>query len=593
MHVLCFALALILSSSAATQSAPEAAARAPLGVKPARTELAPDHTAGLVELKFQHGSDVRLVAAPDQPGAFRLAGPPPEVEAVDLYLQSLGATPKRIFLQTDDWLVAWRQAGERRSGRVLHDLTQFYQVELPAHVAVGEVCDVLNSFAVIELAYPLGGVSDPTTVAVAQPGAAPDFEAQQGYRRPAPLGIDADYGRTFGGASGVGTRIVDVETGWTDDHEDVAHAAQGQYVGFAPQHYPWDHGTAVLGELVGENNGSGVHGLVPEAEIRLSTHQGVTGQIPASVANAAAAASPGDFVVLEVQCSGSVPGPFPCEYVASTFATVETATANGIHVFAAAGNGARNLDSSTYGGLFDRSVRDSGAVLVGASNGSSLTPASFSNFGTRLDAHGWGLNVTSCGYGDLFGAPNVREEYTAVFSGTSSATPIVTGAGVMLNGIHRETYGSDMDPLALRNVLTLTGTPQTSGVYIGPRPNVRAAIAVLGVPRIRIDGNLVPGGTFSVTQSGTPGDLFFVVFSPVLAPTPLYVPPYSYMFLGNPFRRTHSGTIGGNGEATYMATLPNDPALSGTTYGYFQGWARFTTGPGVGSFANYAPLNVL
>ena len=593
MQVLCPILALLLSTSAAAQAVPDRATRAPLGAKPARTALSPEHTAGIVELKFQHGSDVRLVVDPGQPGTYRLVGPPLEVEAVDLYLQSLGARPKRIFLQSDDWLVAWREAGERRSGRALHDLTQFFQVELPGDVAVGEVCDVLNSFAVIELAYPLGAVSDPTLAAPPQPGNAPDFEAQQGYRRPAPLGIDADYGRTFGGASGVGTRIVDVETGWTDDHEDIAHASQGQYVGFAPLHYPWDHGTAVLGELVGEDDGSGVHGLVPEAEIRLSTHQGVVGQIPASVANAAAEASPGDFVVLEVQCSGGVPGPYPCEYVPSTFATVETATANGIHVFAAAGNGARNLDAGTYGGLFDRAMRDSGAVLVGASNGSSLVPASFSNFGTRLDAHGWGLSVTTCGYGDLFGAPNAREEYTAVFSGTSSATPIVTGAGVMLNGIHRETYGSDMDPLALRSVLTLTGTPQTSGVYIGPRPDVRAAIEVLGVPRIRIEGNLVPGGTFSVTQSGTPGDLFFVVFSPVLAATPLHVPPYSYMFLGSPFRRTHSGMIGAGGEATYMATLPNNPALSGTTYGYFQGWARFTAGPGVGSFANYAPLDVL
>ena len=131
------------------------------------------------------------------------------------------------------------------------------------------------------------------------------------------------------------------------------------------------------------------------------------------------------------------------------------------------------------------------------------------------------------------------------------------------------------------------------GVPIGPRPNVRAAIAAIDVPRIRIEGNLVPGGVFTVTQSGTPGDLYFIIFSPVLAPSPVHLPPYSYMFLGNPFRRTHSGTIGAGGEATYMATLPNNPALSGTTYGYFQGWARFGAGPGVGSFANYAPLNVL
>ena len=67
------------------------------------------------------------------------------------------------------------------------------------------------------------------------------------------------------------------------------------------------------------------------------------------------------------------------------------------------------------------------AVMVGASNGSSLDIASFSNFGSRLDAHGWGFNVTTSGYGGLYNGGTL-ETYTSTFSGTSSATPIVTNS---------------------------------------------------------------------------------------------------------------------------------------------------------------------
>ena len=74
--------------------------------------------------------------------------------------------------------------------------------------------------------------------------------------------------------------------------------------------------------------------------------------------------------------------------------------------------------------------------------------------------------------------------------------------------------------------------------------------------------------------------------------TPALIPPYGYLFLGNPFFRLQTSTLPPNGVGVYNDTLPNDPGLSGTTFGYFQGWARFNSGPGVGSFANYEPLEV-
>jgi hypothetical protein len=562
--------------------------RAPLGDKPVTTVVSVLNHPTTMEVKFVHDSGVRLVDG-------HFSSSVDEVQAIDLLLDSIGATRERIFQQDDAWLTAWRASGEQHSGTALHDLTLFYRIVLPHQDMIAETCDALNAFAVVEIAYPLPTVSDPTLpmVAFKNPLGTPDFEANQGYRRAAPLGIDADFGQTFSGGQGIGTTIADVETGWTDDHEDVAHAAQDNFVGLCCAPYPWDHGTAVLGELIGEDQGEGVKGIVFNADVLLSTHQGSGANISTAIANGAAAVGVGDFLVIEVQCSGGPPAPYPCEYVASTFATVQTATANGTHVTAAAGNGNNNLDQAAYGGLFDRNVRDSGAIMVGASDGSSLNKASFSNYGTRLDAHGWGFNVATAGYGDLQSGP-ATQEYTATFSGTSSATPIVTGAAVQLNGINREVYGSNLDPLALRSLITNTGTPQGSGGQIGPRPNVRAALLALQVPRCSIAGNLVPGGNYTVTNYGQPNDACVLVFGVgINTATPFHSPPYGYFLLQGGINRVLAGVIDGLGQLDYNDSIPNIPGLSGTTIGYYQTWQRFQNGQsGVGAFGNYVPIEV-
>ena len=62
------------------------------------------------------------------------------------------------------------------------------------------------------------------------------------------------------------------------------------------------------------------------------------------------------------------------EYWQANFDAIKTATANGKIVVEAAGNGSMNLDNSIYKNLFNRSYRDSGAILVGA--GTSSTPHS-------------------------------------------------------------------------------------------------------------------------------------------------------------------------------------------------------------------------
>ena len=76
----------------------------------------------------------------------------------------------------------------------------------------------------------------------------------------------------------------------------------------------------------------------------------------------------------------------------------------------AAGNGNVNLDQAACSGVFDRTVRDSGAIIVGAgqppSSGVDRQREGFSTFGSRVDLQGWGSGVVTTGYGDLYQNPD-------------------------------------------------------------------------------------------------------------------------------------------------------------------------------------------
>lgn len=566
-----------------------------LMAKPERTIVAPEQARDVIVIKFAHESNVRL-----RDGRLQsVAAVQDDVDLVMQYVDGVGGATERLFQVEEQWLDDFRQAGEQRSGKTLHDLNLFYRVTFDGPTNVGQICDDLNVFDVVEIAYVGARPVDPSQPMAAPPsisvdlappptlnGETPDFQNLQGYREAAPLGVDADYGNTFSGGRGIGSELCDVETGWTDDHEDIINKALDRFVGLMPPPYPWDHGTAVLGELVGEDNGFGMLGICHETEIWMSSHLGF--DIENAIVFAIAAVDPGDSVLIEVQCYQGPPSPHPCEYDPGIFAAVEGATANGIHVYAAAGNGNQNLDSSAYGGAFDRNVRDSGSVICGASNGSTLDKADFSNYGSRVDAHGWGYNVPTLAYGDLFGFPTVTEEYTGTFSGTSSASPIVTGAGIILNAIHRESFGFDMDPFDLRQLLADTGTPQGNGGIIGPRPDVRAAVRALGIPEIAVTGNLVPGGEAVVTSYGESGDAYRVYYSSTLASTPIHTPPYGYVYLGGNATLAARGTIGANGTATNTISIPIN--ASGTYY--VQGLQFFNNKPGTGSVSNFVQVDI-
>jgi hypothetical protein len=150
-------------------------------------------------------------------------------------------------------------------------------------------------------------------------------------------------------------------------------------------------------------------------------------------------------------------------------------------VVEAAGNGSVQLDAPGCLDLFDRSVRDSGAIIVGAGN-PFHERLSFSSHGSRVDLQAWGERVATTGYGDLFNPGDTLQRYTSGFNGTSSASPIVAAAVLSVQGARIASGAGPLDPVPLRTLLAATGAPQDEcdppAETIGPFPNIPAALGL-------------------------------------------------------------------------------------------------------------------
>lgn len=297
-------------------------------------------------------------------------------------------------------------------------------------------------------------------------GGTPDFSPLQGYLYESPVGVNAPVAWSYPGGDGTGVDMIDIEWGWLFTHEDLK--APFHLAGAAGQD---DHGTAVLGEIAGQHNGYGVDGISPEARIgaiSLNTYS-----VAGAIVEAATVLDPGDVFLMEVQCSGPQ-GWLPCEWYSDVYAAIDVATAAGVICVEAGGNGTVNLDDPRYSGLFDKHVRDSGAIMVGAGTPQGLTAEWFTNYGSRVDLQGWGSSIVTTCCGDLQGGiPEVR--YTGGFNGTSGASPIVVGSICSLQGQALALFGEPLSPDLAEELLGATGSPWSGDRQIGERPNLAAA----------------------------------------------------------------------------------------------------------------------
>lgn len=331
-----------------------------------------------------------------------------------------------------------------------------------------------------------------------------NFEPAQGYLCDAPNGIGAMAAWENYQATGKGITICDIEGNWHFDHEDLPRF---RLLGGDLVDDPgWrNHGTAVLGEMVSKTGTKGTVGISHDA--KAAVHSAVINgnwNSAAAITGAASRMKEGDVILIELQATGPNGKYVAMQYWDDTFSAIRAAVAKGVTVVEAAGNGDENFDLPIFNntGL----QKDSGAIVVGAGipptnrfdffgnewgfakYGRIGTPRSrifFSNYGKILNVQGWGWHVTTTGYGDAQGGSDQNRWYTHRFSGTSSASPIVTGAVAVLQSHAKATNGVPLSPANVRTILTDTGTPQEAGPgvpisqHIGPQPNLEKALAAI------------------------------------------------------------------------------------------------------------------
>lgn len=386
-----------------------------------------------------------------------------------------------------------RSRARPRKGRPPPDMNNWFRAAVPAGQHPETVLAQLRAMGIVEYA---GYAPRP-----APPPLPPDYTAAgnpsgvyQGYLDAAPNGVDARYAWTHTGGDGAGVQVVDVEYDFNAAHLDLPAVSvlDGPINAFG---FGDDHGTAVLGILGGLHNAWGVRGIAHGASLMFVPAGTTTGGYnPAgAILTAAAALSAGDVLLIEQQTAGPNGGEkyVPLEWIKSVYDAVVFTVSQGISVVAAAGNGAENLDAPVYstgnGGHWPfLPQNDSGAILVGAANPPSFpnprSRSSFSTYGSTVDLQGWGNVVLTTGYGSLYASEGKNLHYTATFSGTSSASPMVAGAAAALQGVHLALYGVPLTPAQVREILRATGTPQSGSANIGPQPNLRAAIDYLLAP---------------------------------------------------------------------------------------------------------------
>jgi hypothetical protein len=371
-----------------------------------------------------------------------------------------------------------RSLGARRAQQgAIADFTSYFAIDCPDGVDAEAVARTIRDWGAVETAYVEPGPVPPPVNDSDDPRS-----ANQGYLDAAPGGINARWAWSRGNGAGVG--FVDMERGWTLNHEDLAGASIALISG-VNQDFA-SHGTAVLGEVVAVDNAVGDVGVAPGATARVVSQWRTASRYSTAEAilDAIASMSAGDVLLLEAQTSYTGYGNqyLPVEVYQAEFDAIAAATAQGIIVVEAGANGSNDLDAfQDYLGrkVLNRSsadYRDSGAIMVGAA--SSTAPhsrMSFSNYGSRIDCFAWGQNVDTTG-----GSGAGTTDYTSTFGGTSSASPIVAGAALLVQSWRMKSGAARYDPATMRSTLSSVSlnTPSANPASdrIGVMPDVKAII---------------------------------------------------------------------------------------------------------------------
>lgn len=402
----------------------------------------------------------------------------------------------------------------------LESLTRFWRIDVTGLRGRKDAEQVVAELLDLERGRPTGerGIARAYVEPVAGPPASPvavpplTVRSGQGWLRARPEGVDAWAGWAHAGGDGAGVRVVDVEQGWQLAHPDVDGLVGAPLVHrnrFDDDPAEGAHGTSVLGLVAGRANPVGGTGVAPRAGLAVSSHYDGTDVLRTVDAVLAAREhlARGDVLLVEVQVATR--GYLCAEAEDATFHALRLASAAGIVVVEAAGNGSADLSAWTGpdGRRLDRDVPDldSGAIVVAAGRSGQETDGGVtghrwnrtagSNHGVRVDCYAWG---------DAVRAP-VVDDYDD-FGGTSAAAAIVAGVVAAVQGMRLAGGAEPLDTLGMRALLRATpGTPQVplaSTRLIGAMPDLAALAAAVGaVPVQPADGQ--PADGQPVTGSST------------------------------------------------------------------------------------------
>ena len=342
------------------------------------------------------------------------------LEGLSKVLESAGTPASHRLVRSvpADKILAMEREAVQTKHPPLHSLTQYWRLDVRerSREELARLLELLSALPEVDSAWeePL------STLPVVTAGDDP-CNAQQDYQDAAPDGIDARWMWTQPNGEGAGIGVVDVEGGWRVTHEDLAGKAPTLINGV--QWAAWeDHGTAVPGEMLAIDNTAGVVECAPAiTSIRMSSIYdagGVQHETDALTA-AVAAMVVGEILLIELQTAF-----LPVETLDDRLDVIRLATARGIIVVEAAGNGNSDLDAWATGGVVQKLNRgsagfvDSGTIMVGAAE-SALPHDRWwaSNFGSRIDCFAYGENVVTTGTaqgGGVAGAIGVMPGLNAI-----------------------------------------------------------------------------------------------------------------------------------------------------------------------------------
>ena len=428
---------------------------------------------------------------------------------------------KKYFTQDNKVLLNLKQNGERLSNNKLADLRTYFLIKLNKK-EYENIFDDENISIVYEniknIPRPIAQDLAPVTSSwVDIQGYIHDFNTH--------AGLSAYYGWKFLGGAGKNVTVVDIEGGWTHDHEDLGieepflYDNNGNNLSGTPfdgDSHDNNHGTSVLGEIASAQNNYGTTGIAYKSNMKVvNDYSKEYGYSTAdAIIRAISVLEKGSIILLESQKDGpnyhydeanpySQFGLVPDEWLQAEFDAIKTATSNGFIIIEAGANGEQNLDTIDYNTCngdintflgdksgskpcFDIETRDSGAIIVGAGNpptggyGEVRAKMYYTSYGKRVDVQAWGAGIYTTAYGDLFYPNNDdKQAYTAEFGGTSGASPMITGIVAQLQSRYKEkNSGECLNAKEIRDIIKNPNysNPQRGNdltEHVGPQPDIK------------------------------------------------------------------------------------------------------------------------